>query len=896
MKSDLKNEKLKLMLGASVGVVLAATSVTPVAAQEAADADSDVLDEIVVTGYRASLNAAIAVKRNSVGSVDAIMAEDIADFPDLNLAESLQRIPGVAIRREAGEGRNITVRGLGPQFTRVRVNGMEGLGTSGGTDSSGGANRSRQFDFNIFASELFNNLTVRKTAEASVDEGALGATVDLRTGRPFDYDGQTIVVSGQGLYNDVADKISPRASAMYSNTWNDKVGFLVGVSYSQRDIQEEGASTVRWQNNDFASCPACSSDAELAALNETYHPRIPRYGRLSHDQERFGINAALQFRPSDKTEVVLEGLYGSLKGTRREEFLEALIRNEEDVMDVTDYTIEDGVMVAGTFDNAFIRVENRLDQLDSVFKQGTLSISHDFSDTFRVDVLAGKSTSDFENPSQTTIIFDNIVDGYSYDYTENANLPQFNYGFDVTDAGSFEFTEFRDRPNHVKNTYDTIQVNAAFDLNESLTVRGGFNWKEYSFDVAEARRDDRVADVLGASVPVTDAIADLLTGFGDGLDIPSGTDLSWIVPDIDAAAALVDLYNLPAAPRSGDIRSVTEENIGGFVQFDLDTELGGMPFRANAGARLVETKTSSTGLLSGETVTVENSYTDFLPSVNMALEPSEDVVLRASYGKVMSRPGLSSLTPGGSIGVFGDPTLSFGNPALDPFKADAYDVSLEWYFAEEALFSIAGFYKNIGSFISRETEDNIPFDTLGLDCSLLDASPIEGECSTPFTVTRNVNGEGGNLKGFEVIFQTPFTGAPSILGNMGIQANYTYVTSEVNYAGAGEPEDIGQLVGLSKNAYNVTLYYEDEKFGARVAGSYRDDYMIRYSDRVVEGAFNLDFSASYAVTENIDVTLEAVNLLDTKFNLRHRPEDGVDLPYVYHHTGRNVILGARVKF
>src|SRR5207237_2329952 len=143
-------------------------------------------NEVVVTGFRQSLTAAIGAKRNDNGIVDVIVAEDIADFPDQNLAESLQRIPGVAIDRDAGEGRGITVRGLGPDFTRIRLNQLEALATTGGTDSSGGANRSRGSDFNIFASELFTRLPVRKSASAEVDEGSLGATVDLQTARPFD--------------------------------------------------------------------------------------------------------------------------------------------------------------------------------------------------------------------------------------------------------------------------------------------------------------------------------------------------------------------------------------------------------------------------------------------------------------------------------------------------------------------------------------------------------------------------------------------------------------------------------------------------------------------------------------------------------------------------------------
>jgi TonB-dependent receptor len=167
------------------------TAMAPALAQQAAESPAKKPDaareSVVVTGYRASLESALNAKREDNGIVDVIKAEDIAKFPDTNLAESLQRVPGIVIDRDAGEGRNITVRGLGLDFTRVRINGIEALATTGGTDSSGGNNRSRGFDFNVFASELFNSITVRKSSSADVDEGSLGATVDLQTSHPFDF-------------------------------------------------------------------------------------------------------------------------------------------------------------------------------------------------------------------------------------------------------------------------------------------------------------------------------------------------------------------------------------------------------------------------------------------------------------------------------------------------------------------------------------------------------------------------------------------------------------------------------------------------------------------------------------------------------------------------------------
>ena len=255
--------------------------------------------------------------------VDAIVAEDIADFPDLNLAESLQRIPGVSISRDAGEGRNISVRGLDSQFTRVRINGMEALTTTGGTDSSGGANRGRGFDFNVFASELFNSITVRKTASADIEEGSLGATVDLQTARPFDYDGFTFVTGAQLGYNDLAGDLDPRATMLISNTWADNTfGALMSVAYTKRRLIEEGHSTVRWDTGTSSGGFAGTPFGRRRAT--TFHPRIPRYGVLEHEQERLGITASLQFDPTDKTSMGLDVMYADLDATRTENFLNGL--------------------------------------------------------------------------------------------------------------------------------------------------------------------------------------------------------------------------------------------------------------------------------------------------------------------------------------------------------------------------------------------------------------------------------------------------------------------------------------------------------------------------------------------------------------------------------------------
>src|SRR4029453_13743214 len=219
--------------------------------QSAAAAGSEAsLGEVIVTGYRQSLAVALDRKKIANGTEDVIMADDIADFPDLNLAESLQGVPGVVCAGDAGEGRQISVRGLGPQFTRVRINGMEAMSANGGTDAAGGTNRDRSFDFNTSDSELFNAVTIRKSSSSEVEEGSLGATVDLRSARPFDYDGFTVVRSGQGTYNDIEEDGNPRGALLISNTWADgKFGALLSAAYTKRQLLDEGASTVRWQDS-----------------------------------------------------------------------------------------------------------------------------------------------------------------------------------------------------------------------------------------------------------------------------------------------------------------------------------------------------------------------------------------------------------------------------------------------------------------------------------------------------------------------------------------------------------------------------------------------------------------------------------------------------------------------
>ena len=267
MRRNTHNRKTPVsILAASIAIALHMVPASALAQDAAQDPQAKTDDKVteletvqVVSTYRASLEKALDIKRSEKGVVDAIVAQDIGKFPDLNLAESLQRIPGVVIARDAGEGRSITVRGLGPQFTRVRLNGLEAMSSVGSSDGQGGANRGRGFDFNVFASDLFSQLIVRKTAYADVEDGSLGATVDLRTARPFDFKGRTFSLGAQEMHNSLSKKYSPRVTALLSDRWKTpygQFGALISAAYSKLTVQEEGYEAVELlsASNDGGFC------------------------------------------------------------------------------------------------------------------------------------------------------------------------------------------------------------------------------------------------------------------------------------------------------------------------------------------------------------------------------------------------------------------------------------------------------------------------------------------------------------------------------------------------------------------------------------------------------------------------------------------------------------------
>ncbi len=927
----------------------------PAWGQDSPAPQAETENEIVVTGFRRSLRVAIDVKRNEDSIVDSINAEDIADFPDLNLAESLQRVPGVQIDRDGGEGRSINVRGLSSDFVRVHLNGLEALATTGGRD--GRANRNRQFDFNVFASELFNSIEVRKSQEAAVSEGSLGATVSLQTARPFDYSGFEMAMGAQASYNDLSQETDPRATFLISNRWLDgDLGALFSAAYSARNTYEEGSSSLRFRVPADDGCVPTGSPptsyvnttrcyqsvgtvtsptgqvltglaAQQAAWNAA-HPRIPRYGRIAYERERLGLTGSLQYQPFDGTRITFDSLFAQLDQTRNEEFLESISFARETgvqglrAVDLVSGVVDDNrTLVSGTFNDVDIRSEQRIDILETEFFQNSLNISHDVTDRLRLTALVGVSRAIGRNPQQTTVSLERYdVDGYGYNYAD-PNLPAFTYGFDVANPANWVFSSstalgdasiIRLRPNKTLNTYETAQIDVEFDLNDAITLTAGYQTKEFGFSVRELRKASEgvpasaLALLASQGVPLS-AYTTRVTDFGRNLDLPAGTPTTWVIPDLAALDRLIN-YSCNCVNAFGDFRltrfdgetrSAIETSNGGYVQANWNTTLFAMPFRGNLGVRYVETELESTGILSGAPITVTNTYNDTLPSANFVFEPIDDLLIRFAASKTLARPSLNALTPGGSIDA-SPPGLSLttGNPTLDPVRANTYDVSIEWYPYEDALFSIAFFRKEIDTFV-QTLRQTVPYSSTGFPNSLLPAGVTPSDL---FVVTTSINSPGGDLEGFEITLQTPFNFLPESLRGFGGILNYTDIDSSFDYIidAATGATTTQPLVGQSPRSASATLYFERGPFEARVSATYRDEYLTlvpAVSGNDVEGKaeqLNVDVSASYDVTDRLSFTFEGINLTD-EFDERwinSQRQNSLN----YEHTGREFVFGIRYAY
>ncbi|MCW4461929.1 TonB-dependent receptor [Sphingomonas sp. BT-65] len=921
--------------------------------------------EITVTGFRASLDNALNLKRQETAAVDSIVAEDIGKFPDSNLAESMQRIPGVALSRgDGGEGRNISVRGLGAQFTRVRINGMEGVSQVSGSDIRGGVATGRSFDFVTFPTEIFSSLAVRKTLSADVEEGSLGATVDLRAPKPFDQK-KDFVFSGtaRGIYNDISRKVDPRLSALVSKKFGDTFGVLGTIAYSKRHIDEyaysavdilpsyvagqsqsvtlpgssspttiifpfctpvgytyqgvpvtspspgyanSGVSVGADANNCSASNPRTSTQAAYDYIMSrtgvsgrpgggVFLPRLPRPVKGSQEQERLAGSLTLQWKPTDDTDISIDGLYSRFKVNRLDTMLDArsmgrtASNNGQPMMSIRDIEVDDnGSLIYGLWDGVDLRSEMQDERFTSTFRQVNLNFDHRFSDTFRIFGLAGINESKLEVDRLQVAIDSNDTDNFSIDFRDNPDVPKISYGIDLTNPANFlygpplpdgtqrgQISSFIRRNTIVSKTFE---LNTEWEAAPNFTVQLGGQYRTNKYTARERQLipAQSLPQLLPAGVSLAD-ITFVTKGIGNNLN-GQMQDFVAIDPDKFREAVNFSSYQYCSVEcAKGTYGGVDEKYSSGYVMVKFNTE-DVLPFalRGDAGVRYVHTSLDTYGPIptaapAGSPYptqyvisTVKRSYDDWLPSVNLALNITPDLIARFSAARVMSRPSYGQLIPSGSANIV-IRTASITNPYLDPIRANTLDAALEWYFAPGSLLSVAYFYKDIETYI-QNTNQLVPFRELGLPLSLLQGTGTGVTPDELFSVTRSNNTDGGPLRGFEVNLQLPFRFLPGALSNFGVLANFTRVRSSINYIISPTITRRAPLVGLSPETASGTLYYEDSKFSIRSTVNYRAAFLTGVpgptdSDANVNASsVFVDASASYNISDNIKLIAEVSNI------------------------------------
>ncbi|MCY4338158.1 MAG: TonB-dependent receptor [Gammaproteobacteria bacterium] len=851
-----------------------------------AGSSAEVLEEVVVTGIRKSLQQSHEIKRDAENLVDAISATDIGKFPDENLAESLQRITGVQITRSRGEGQSVTVRGLNPDFTRVQLNGRTAASVTARNifDLTGGR---RSFDFTSLASDFVSTLEVHKTPTADMEEGGIAATVDVRTARPLDIGRRSIAASVYGVYEENPDDIDPKFSVLYTDVLaDDRAGFTVGFSRSERsvDAHEYEAFGVEPANQRFRDYFGDDLPAG-AGFNHASN-----YGTNSGTRERINALAALQVRPTDNLELWFDGLYSEFdsslqRAQNSHRFTNMNPARAGDPVGLVNSEISGGLATLIDADSVDHRNNNRRE--DTRDESYHLSFGGEWTPTDRLTAEAELSYSSAKRKSSELSL--EVIGRASVvsAYDDPSGIPSISYtrGYDPFNADNFRAVGLNGR---VGSTLEDENFDVRLDLD--LDVDAGFlSTIEFGGKYSDRERERIKRDVgVGA-----EALAGLLglqydadvengsfnaapfmvefnqSGFFGGADSAGSFPSRYLVSSSDLVLDQVPLSSLGSyisEDRAAGF-NVQEEVLAGYLKANFEGADG--RFSGNVGVRVVHTDLTSAGYGSdlgslsrsiggsrtivGRTseVSESRSYTEVLPSLNMRFELTDDVVARLGLARTMARPTLSQLSPAiSSLDVRpGIQNIAMGNPGLKPFISDQIDVSLSWYFAESSRVSAAFFYKDIDDIIVSGQLDPITV--------MLTVEETGAREQYSVSPQAPVNSDSEVLKGFELSYEQAFTTLPSPFNGLGILANYTYVDKASD----------SQLDSVSKDNYNLTGYYEDDRLSVRLAYNYRSGYTFSFVNFFGDGAEiqefgQLDMSAQYSITDNFDLVFEALNLTE----------------------------------
>jgi TonB-dependent receptor len=858
-------------------------------------------ETIVVRGIRRSIKQALDIKKSAVGAVDSIASEDLGKLPDQNVAESLQRVAGVTIDRNRGEGQYVTVRGFGPKFNAVTVNGR-----TIATDNQG-----REFSFDVLPSELIVGADVYKSPQANINGASIGATIDVRTLRPLDQKAFVAAGSIESMNADLAGTNNPQASGIVS--WHNSqrnFGAALAVSYKKEDTRDDeftiGAGHVHHSSND--SYFTGRVDPSVGAFTNIDMPSNLSPFFYTRQKTTTGLNGSVQWKPNENLTLTLDGLYSKLKGY--------------DLQTGLAYDFSGGTLVEQRLDANKEAIYQKyhdgfVDEIIEKDPRNVTTTAIGFNALWKKDQFElsfDASTSKAQTRGKEDSLFTTFrlkhVDLW---YDRSSGSPIYNYGF--TDlAGNQVATSPNNRLAHYyiwgggndkDDTTTEYKLDGKWFASDTVTFFAGLaNETRTKVIVANSTPGSQQClycnsnEVLPSSLFSSTASNFMSDYNGNILH-------DWVQADplavVKAVAALAQSQGKAFAPGTFNAAgsSNIEEKVNiGYVMTELKNDVAGMPLAVNVGVRIEDTKYTSSGAaqtvlsaapngggqniitLSGIVpVSFSGHYTDILPSFNARLNISDDLIARFDASRVMTRPTLSDLSPAQSIQTNpGNETIKHGNPDLQPFRASQVEGGLEWYFDKYSILSATAFYKNIDSFVTLVT------------------TPQKVDQVT-FQVTVPSNGKGATVKGFELGYRQVYSDLPSPLDGLGAQASFTYAESNAKYTNTVANVSYG-LEGLSRYSYSLVGFYEKYGIQARVAYTWRDKFLQVASGRNGEPEYfdaygQLDASLSYDIGNHATVFIDGLNLNDEKeFIYSVTPNRTKE----YRDAGKRITVGVRLRY
>jgi len=871
-------------------------------------AESEKIEVIEVRGIRGSQKANLNAKRFSNSIVDVVNAEDIGKFPDTNLAESLQRISGVSIDRAKGEGRKISIRGLGPDLVNVTLNGRTVVSANPEVNlNNDNGSIGRSFSFDVLQSDLISGLEVHKSPSATLLEGGVAGSVNMKTYRPLDSGKSVFTASLSAAYDDFADSTDPKAAFLYSDIFADEtIGFSLGVAYSDRSLREDRADGIAYRKANFD----IDGDGTEEVIDATIAGNLRAF-HFNDQRERLNITSAFQYSIQDNLMLSVDALYAGFDNTQNLSDLPlrqlagggtaAFSEMSVNANNIADsYTITDGV-------------RPRLDRIRSNGKEDLQVIGANL--LWEGDKVILEFDTSYSNAEYTSNLvrfgFD-AISSSSLDFELNELVPDLTLDADLTDPSQYGLNVAYNDKRDIKDDEIQAKFEATYLIDGDFfeNFQAGLRFSKRTKKALKSRINAGAAfggtllsDVPGDAIDAF-PVSDFLSSFKG--EFPR----SWIEPDLDVSYNhfFVDRANeLSDSAFVAPTTSTLEEDVTAFyVQANFSND-DSLPIRGNFGLRLIKTDMSSTGLVKevvaidpmDETVvfsdpfdkTVNKTYWDVLPSFNITLDLADDVIARFAIAKTMSRPRVEDLSPA-TLDV--NPSILLvkeGNPDLDPFRATQYDANLEWYYNETSLVSAGIFYKDVESFIytAVSAEPLIVDGENVLDPN--NGEPINLQTDKP------INGEGGAVWGYELNLQHSFENLPAPWNNFGTAVNYTFVDTSAEFVN-DLTGDVFGIPGLSEDNVNATVYYETNLWSARVSYNYRSEFLSKVSGVGSNPIFTkeygqFDFTTSYNLTDNIVLRFEGVNLTG---EVSEKYAISSELLRDYAQTGRRYQLSIAASF